>query len=208
MRIMAAIKTQSALKNKRRPRARGGKFTMANLRALADIIDGFNEALGRIAAWATLGVVLVCCAVVVLRYAFSTGFVWMQELYVWLHAGAFMLAAGYTLKHDGHVRVDPFYSKMNARGRAWVNLFGCFVFLFPWIAVLLIYGLPFAESAFAIREPSGQAGGLPGLWIVKGLVVAMAFVLGLQGVSLSIRSVLVLLGLKSGLHEEDHWPEV
>lgn len=179
---------------------------MAAWRTLANLIDGLNETLGRIAAWATLAVVLVCCAVVVLRYAFSTGFVWMQELYVWLHAGAFMLAAGYTLKHDGHVRVDPFYSKMSARGRAWVNLFGCFVFLFPWIAVLLIYGLPFAERAIAIREPSGQAGGLPGLWLVKSLVVAMAVLLGLQGLSLTIRSLLVLLGLKSGLAEEEHLP--
>jgi TRAP-type mannitol/chloroaromatic compound transport system permease small subunit len=179
---------------------------MANLRTLADIIDGFNEALGRVAAWATLAVVLVCFAVVILRYAFSTGFVWMQELYVWLHAAAFMLAAGYTLKHDGHVRVDLFYSRMTPRGRAIVNLFGCLVFLFPWSAVLLLYGWPFAEAAFAIREPSGQSGGLPGLWMVKGLVVAMAVLLALQGLSLTIRSVLVLLGLKSGLHEEEHPP--
>lgn len=179
---------------------------MAAIRALADLIDGFNEALGRLAAWATLAVVLVCCAVVVLRYAFASGFVWMQELYVWLHAAAFMLAAGYTLKHDGHVRVDVVYSRMSPRGRAIVNLLGCVLFLFPWIAVLLIYGLPFAASAFAIREPSGQAGGLPGLFLVKGLVVAMAVVLALQGLSLSIRSLLVLLGHKSGLREEDHLP--
>jgi TRAP-type mannitol/chloroaromatic compound transport system permease small subunit len=181
---------------------------MAALRALANAIDSFNEALGRLASWATLFVVIVCCTVVVLRYAFSAGFVWMQELYVWLHAAAFMLAAGYTLKHDGHVRVDIFYARMSPRGRAWVNLFGCFVFLFPWVAVTLIYGLPFAESAFAIREPSGQAGGLAGLWLVKGLVVVMGVVLGLAGLSLSLRSLLVLAGEKSGLKDEDHLPSV
>ena len=71
------------------------------MNALASIIraiDRLNELVGRVVAWLTLGTVSVCFLVVVLRYVFSIGFVWLQELYVWQHALVFMLAAGYTLR--------------------------------------------------------------------------------------------------------------
>jgi TRAP-type mannitol/chloroaromatic compound transport system permease small subunit len=98
----------------------GGDFER---RILADALDRVGEAssVAR-SAWLTLACVLVCFTVVVLRYGFNVGFIWMQELYVWLHAIVFTGCAGYALKHDKHVRVDVFYARMSERGRAWVNL--------------------------------------------------------------------------------------
>ena len=68
--------------------------------------------------------VLTTFSVVVLRYVFSLGWVWMQESYVWLRGIVFMLGAVYTLLHDGHVRVDIFYRPASERHKSWVYLFG------------------------------------------------------------------------------------
>ena len=82
---------------------------MKALRAFIGLIDRLNEAVGRAMGWLTILMVLNVFTVVVLRYAFSLGWVWMQELYIWIHATVFMLGAGYTLLHDGHVRIDLIY---------------------------------------------------------------------------------------------------
>ena len=86
--------------------------------SLADAIDRVSEVIGRWLSWLTVACVLVCFTVVVLRYVFSVGFIWTQELYIWLHAIVFTGCAGYALKHDKHVRVDVFYARISERGSA------------------------------------------------------------------------------------------
>jgi TRAP-type mannitol/chloroaromatic compound transport system permease small subunit len=157
-------------------------------------IDRFNEGIGRIVAWLTFGTVSVCFLVVILRYIFSIGFVWLQELYVWQHALVFMLGAGYTFLHGGHVRVDIFYARMSARRRAIVDLFGTFVFLLPWLAVILYYGMPFLTLSWRLLEPSSQAGGLPGYFLLKSAIPTFCVLVALQGLALAARSLLVLSG--------------
>ena len=82
---------------------------MAQLAAFVRFIDRLNDAVGRGIAWLTLAMVLITFFVVVLRYVYSIGWVWMQESYIWLHGIVFMVGAGYTLLHNGHVRVDIWY---------------------------------------------------------------------------------------------------
>ena len=103
----------------------------ARLQALADRLDQVAELTGRFIAWLTLATVLTAVSVVILRYLFSSGSIALQEAVSYLHAAVFMLAAAYTLKHDGHVRVDIIYQKLSARGRAWVDLLGTLLLLFP-----------------------------------------------------------------------------
>lgn len=167
---------------------------MGALRLFVAAVDGLNEAIGKTVAWLTLGTVLVCFAVVVLRYGFGIGFIWMQELYVWQHALVFMLGAGYTLLHGGHVRVDIFYGRASSRRRAWVDIFGTVVFLIPWLLVLAIESSGFILSSFAIREGSFQAGGLPGAWLMKAVVWVFCLLVGLQALALVARRVLFLAG--------------
>ncbi|HXV22957.1 MAG TPA: TRAP transporter small permease subunit, partial [Alphaproteobacteria bacterium] len=126
---------------------------MNALIAAVRVIDRINEVVGRAVAFLTLGAVLVCLLVVVLRYVFSVGFIWLQELYVWQHAAVFMLGAGYTLLHGGHVRVDILYARMSPRRRAAVDLAGTMVFLLPWLGVLLYYGTPFLLLSWRLLEP-------------------------------------------------------
>ncbi len=157
-------------------------------------IDGLNEWVGRSVAWLTLVMVLVCAAVVFLRYAMSVGFIWLQELYVWCYALVFMLGAGYTLKYNRHVRVDIFFAEMSPRKKAAIDLFGALVFLLPWLAVVAIVSWPYITASWSIGEPSSQTGGMAGLFLLKSSLLAFCVLLGLQGVSVIIRSSLVLAG--------------
>lgn len=157
-------------------------------------IDGLNERIGRAASWLTLFTVLCCFAVVVLRYAFDWGRIWMQEMYVWAHAAVFLLGAGYTYLRNGHVRVDLFYGRMTARGRAWVELCGVVFVLVPWLAIVLFYGWSFIANSWRIFEASNQAGGLPGMFLLKSLIGVFCVLLALQGVAMACRSILVLRG--------------
>ena len=91
---------------------------MSFLHRFVKSVDAVNDWIGRTVAWLTLGCVLTCFTVVVLRYAFNVGFPWMQELYVWQHAAVFMAGAGYTMLHRGHVNVDVMYGKLGDRGKA------------------------------------------------------------------------------------------
>ena len=167
---------------------------MGPMAAIMRGIDAFSEHFGRIVSWLTLGTVLVCFAVVVLRYVFSIGSVCLQELYVWQHALVFMLGAGYTLLHAGHVRVDIFYARLSPRRRAWVDLFGTCFFMFPWLVVLVWYGWPYFMRSWGLLEASGQAGGCDGYFLLKSAIPLFALLLGVQGIALVLRSILIIAG--------------
>ena len=164
------------------------------LERFVQLTDGLNEGAGRCMAWFTLGCVAVTFAVVFMRYALSTGFIWMTDLYVWLHALVFIVGAGYTFKHGGHVRVDILYSGLSVRRRAWVDIFGTFVFLLPWLIVIAAYSTKPILDAWAIHEPSANQGGMPGLFVMKTALWVFCFLVGLQGLALVARSILVLRG--------------
>jgi len=165
-------------------------------------IDRLNERLGRAVAWLTLAMVLTTCFVVVARYGFSWGRIWIQESAVWLHGMVFMLGAGYTLRHNGHVRVDIFYRPGSARFKAWVDLLGTLFLLLPVVAMVLWFSWPYVMESWAKLEASREAGGLPGLFLLKSVLVVFCVSLLAQGASLALRSLLVLLGHPEFLPEE------
>jgi TRAP-type mannitol/chloroaromatic compound transport system permease small subunit len=157
-------------------------------------VDALNEAVGRVAAWLTLATVLICAVVVVMRYAFSMGYIWLQELYVWTYAGVFMLGAGYTLLHDGHVRVDIFYARAGPRARALADLAGTVVFRMPFIVLTAWMSVPYVRASWRLGEESAQTGGMPGLYLLKTVLLVFCVLLGLQGLALAGRSLLTLTG--------------
>jgi TRAP-type mannitol/chloroaromatic compound transport system permease small subunit len=157
-------------------------------------VDALNEWLGRTVSWLTLGCVLTCFAVVVLRYGFDIGCPWLQELYVWQHAAVFMAGAGYTLLHRGHVNVDVLYGRMSPRGRAWIDVLGTLLFLFPWVAVIATTSAQFILSSWKIREASSAADGMPAVYLLKFLLWVFCAVLFLQGLALLARHALFLAG--------------
>lgn len=165
---------------------------MHALAFIVRLINGFNKILGQVFSWLALGIVVVCFSVVVLRYAFSTGFVWMQDLYVWMNAVMFTGIAGFVLFKNGHVRVDIFYRPASPRSKAWVDLFGFFAFMLPFAGTILFWSWPFVERSWKFAESSRNIGGMPGLYVIKTFIVIFAALVLLQGLSMALRSILVL----------------
>ena len=161
---------------------------------LIRFIDALSDWTGRAVSWLTLGMVLVTFAVVVLRYLFDTGWIAVQEAITFMHALVFLLGAAYTLRHNGHVRVDIVYRKLAARGRAWVDLFGSLFLLLPMSLFILWISWDYVASSWALLEGSREAGGLPGVFLLKSAILLMAGLLALQGLALALRQVAILLG--------------
>ena len=160
---------------------------------IADAIDRINTAIGRAAAWLCLAVVLIQFAVVVLRYAFGTGSIWLQESILYSHAALFLLAAAWTLRNEGHVRVDIFYGAASPRTKAMVDLTGALMLLIPFAAAILYFSLPYVMRSWAIAEGSRETSGLPFVYLLKTLIPVFAGMLILQGVSQAIRAAQVLM---------------
>ena len=159
--------------------------------ATLNLIDRFNRATGRLVAWLTLVMVVVTAIIVIMRYVFDAGYIWLQESVIWMHAAVFMLGAAYTLLHEGHVRVDIFYREMSARRRGWVDLIGVILLLLPLCGYLAYASFDFEAASWAIHESSRESGGLPYPLIpmLRSIVLLMPLAVGLQGVSLLLRSL-------------------
>lgn len=136
--------------------------------------------------------VMVVSAVVLVRAALDFGSVAAQELVTYLHAALFMLCLAYTLKEDGHVRVDVFYRRMGRTNRAWINALGSVLFLLPFSFFLIFISWDFVTRSWEIGETSGDAGGLAVVYALKSLIPLAAVLLALQGLSEIVRSLLVL----------------
>ena len=164
------------------------------LQALADRIDRFNAAVGRTMAWAALVVVIVQFAVVVLRYLFASGSIWLTESILYANAAMFMLASAWTMLEGGHVRVDVFYAEASPRRRAMVDLAGAVLMLLPFMIVLAWFALPYVARSWAILESSRETSGIPAVFLIKTLILVFAVMMALQGVSQAIRAVSTLRG--------------
>ena len=156
-----------------------------------NLLDRISRVTGTLTAWFTLFMVLLTCIIVVMRYVFDAGLIWMQELVVWMHAVVFMVGAAYTLRHEEHVRVDVFYGSMSERRRAWVDAIGVIIFLLPVCAYIAWTSISYIGASWRDTEASPEAGGLPFpmLPLLKTVLLIMPILLGLQGLSLFLKSV-------------------
>ena len=146
-------------------------------------LENLAEWTGRLTAWLTLLMVAITFLVVVLRYAFNIGWIGMQESITYLHAMVFMLGAAYTLRHDGHVRVDIFYRKWGGRRRAWVDLLGAILLLLPVCLFIAWTSWDYVLASWSFKEGSPEAGGLPLVYLLKTCMLIMPVLLILQGLA-------------------------
>ena len=165
------------------------------LTALADRVDRVNGAIGRAASWCALAIVLIGFAVVLMRYVLGIGSIWLQESILYAHAALFLLAAAWTLKEDGHVRVDVFYAGAAPRTKALIDLLGALLLLLPFMLAVIYFSLPYVARSWAIFERSRETSGLPLVFLLKTLIPAFALLLALQGVALAIRALVFLFPL-------------
>ena len=125
--------------------------------ALADRIDRLTTSVGRAVAWLALAIVLLQFALVVARYLFGLGSIWLTETVIYAHATLFLLAAAWTLRAGGHVRVDIFYAEASARTKAIIDLIGAVLLLLPFALVLVWLSVPYAARSWAILERSQES---------------------------------------------------
>jgi TRAP-type mannitol/chloroaromatic compound transport system permease small subunit len=158
---------------------------------IAPVLDRISVATGRAASWLTLAMVVCTFVIVVLRYLFDTGVIWLQESVTWMHAAVFMLGAAYTLQAEEHVRVDIFYRRMSERKKAWINLSGVLLFLLPLCVFFFVESLDYVVASWRIGEVSRDAGGLPYPFVplLKSVLLLMPVAVTLQGVSMAVRSI-------------------
>ena len=155
-------------------------------------MERLNRFIAHTVPWLTLGMVLVTFVIVVLRYLFGRGWVWMQEIALYMHAFTFLLAAGYTLACDEHVRVDILYRPWGVRRKALVNLLGSLLLLIPCCSVLFYQSLPFVVDSWVVLEGSQDGGGLEAVYLLKTAIPLCFLLLFLQALSIAHRSVQTL----------------
>ena len=158
------------------------------------VIDSLNDRIGRGVSWLTLAMVLVTVGDVISRKLFNTGAVFIQELEWHLFGFVFLLAAGYTLLEDGHVRVDIFYAKATKRTKARIDLFGTVVFLLPMCVLLVWASRKFILNSWGFQEGSPDPGGLPARYIIKGMIPLGFVLLAIQGIAQAIRAYMAAFG--------------
>jgi len=136
-------------------------------------LRNFIALCGKGVAWLTVVMVLLTFTIVVLRYGFNLGWIWLQESLTYLHVLVFSVVAAWTLQLDGHVRVDIFYAGMTEKKRALVDLVGTLIFLVPFCIFILIIAWPYVANSWKLLESSREAGGLPLVFLLKSLIMVM-----------------------------------
>ena len=147
--------------------------------------------------------VLIQVIVVVMRYVFGLSILMMQESIWYMHAIVFLTAAGYTLLHNGHVRVDILYGNVGPIAKARIDLLGVIVILLPICVMIWWVSWPYVMAAWAVREGSVEISGIPGVYMLKTCMLVFSGGLAIQGVSLAIKSWFILMGLEVGIAIED-----
>jgi len=165
---------------------------------LADRIDRLNTAVGRAVAWLALAIVLGQFALVVARDAFHFGSVGLSEAVIYAHASLFMLAAAWTLRAGGHVRVDIFYADASPHTKALIDFLGALLLLTPFMLVVLLFSVPYAARSWAVLERSQDIGGLPLVFVLKTAIPLFALLMALQGLAQAIRAASFLVSPPSG----------
>jgi TRAP-type mannitol/chloroaromatic compound transport system permease small subunit len=168
---------------------------------LIRIIDALNERVGRVVLWLVAAVTLISAGNALARYVLGVSSNAWLEIQWYLFAAIFLLAAGYTLKHNGHVRVDVLYTRFSARTQAWIDLLGGLLFLLPLALLMVWLSWPGFVESVRVAEVSPDAGGLI-RWPVKLLIPSGFALLALQGVSEILKRVAFLNGVDLLSHEQ------
>ena len=151
---------------------------------------------GSILGWLTLAMVALEALVVLLRYLFDSGSIALQETTTYFHATIFLVGMAYTLQHNAHVRVDIFYSRLSKQGQAWVDLCGALFLLLPFMLFISWISWEYIADSWAVMEGSREAGGLPGVFLLKSLILVMTSLLSLQALTQVARNIETILKQK------------
>lgn len=163
--------------------------------------DKFADAIGYVTAFVMVLMILNVTYDVIMRYFFHTGSIAMQEMEWHLFSVIILLGISYTLKEDGHVRVDLIYDRLSSKKKAKVNMIGVVFFIIPMALLIGVDSIPYVMESFNSNEQSGDPGGLPYRWIVKTLIPLCFFLLIITAIGYFIKN----LNIYKGLHDMDDY---
>jgi len=158
-------------------------------------LDKIAEVTGTTTAWLTLCMVIIACIVVLLRHLFDIGSIALQESVTYMHAIVFMMGTAFTLKREGHVRVDILYRRYQPHTRAWVDALGSLLFTLPLMIFIGLGSMDFVQESWRIGEKSQDSGGIGGVYLLKTLMPIMAISVSLQAIAELLRNLLVLMNI-------------
>jgi TRAP-type mannitol/chloroaromatic compound transport system permease small subunit len=161
---------------------------------LCGFIDTLNDRVGRAVYWLILVAVLVSSGNAVVRYSLNTSSNAWLEVQWYLFSAVFLLCAGYTLRHNEHIRIDIVTGRFSRRTQAWIDILGGLLFLLPMAILILWLSWPMVQESWLRNEYSSDAGGLL-RWPVKALIPIGFLLLSLQGLSEIIKRIAFLRGL-------------
>ena len=174
---------------------------LSNIQTPAALLDRATHVADRcvrVVARGALALVFVMAlvqfCVVILRYVFGLNFIWMQESITYMHGAVFLLAGGYALLTNDHVRVDIFYRDAPAKRKALVDFLGTYVFLFPFCLLLLWTGAPYIAQAWSVQEGSTEQSGIQAVFLLKTLIALFALLLTMAGFVVTKRAADILRG--------------
>jgi TRAP-type mannitol/chloroaromatic compound transport system permease small subunit len=165
---------------------------------VSDILEGIVDFFGRLFAWIWVPLILLVVGNVLMRYAFGTNFIALEELQWHLYAMGFMIALSYCYLHDGHVRVDVFAEHFQPKTRAAIEVFFTLLFFLPFCYFILQYAWPFVERSYRINEISAAPGGLPMRWIIKSFIISSFVLLVMAAIARLLRAMSLLTGFPRG----------
>jgi TRAP-type mannitol/chloroaromatic compound transport system permease small subunit len=158
---------------------------------LADGIDVFVDFVGRITSWLALGLALVMGANVLLRYGFSIGFIWAQELEWHIFVPICLFGMSYALLHGEHVRVDVLFQYFSPRNKHFVDVAAAFLSM-AFCAIVIWLSIPYVYQSWSIGEGTANPGGIEYRYVVKALIPIGFAVLFLQSLSQAIKSFIAM----------------
>jgi TRAP-type mannitol/chloroaromatic compound transport system permease small subunit len=164
---------------------------IAALRRIADSLGAVSDVVGRCAAWLCLGVVFMLFLQVPLREIWHGGNNTANDIGQVIHATFFMIGIPYAMRHDGHVRVDIFYSRLGVRTRAAIDLGGTILLLLPWLALVAWYSIPIVVNSVAELEEFAETY-TPGYFILKLQLFSFVVLVAIQALSNIARATAVL----------------
>ena len=160
---------------------------------LARLIDGINERVGKVAAWAIVAAILISAINAIIRKVIGTSSNAWLELQWYLFGATFMLGASWTFKVNEHIRIDIISTRLSKRTRDWIDVFGHVFFLLPFAGLMVYLTVPYFLSSLSSGETSNSAGGLI-IWPAKVLILAGFLLLLLQCLSELAKRLLIIAG--------------
>jgi TRAP-type mannitol/chloroaromatic compound transport system permease small subunit len=163
------------------------------LLAFSRSVDRLNEAIGKATIWLILIVVVISAGNAVFRFAFDWSSNGLLEIQWYLFSAVFLLAAGYVLKKNEHIRIDVIAGRMSDRAQNWIDVFGIIVFMLPMVLITMYLSWFVFTLAWTSGETSANPGGLI-RWPVRLLMPVGFFLLLLQGLAELVKRIAFLTG--------------